>query len=100
MIIIFGKSNRKEKKFKVVIHDGKTKRTVHFGGEGYEDYTTHNDKKRLQLYDNRHKKNENWDKSGIKTSGFWAKWMLWNKPTIDESIKDIEKRFGVNIIKE
>jgi len=31
------------------------------------------------------------------TKGFWSRWILWNKPTIDESINDIENRFGIKI---
>jgi hypothetical protein len=45
----------------------------------------------------RHRLRENWSKSGIKTAGFWSRWLLWNKPTLDESIRDIEKRFHVII---
>lgn len=45
----------------------------------------------------RHQKNEVWDKSGIHTSGFWALWALWNKPTLEESIRDINKRFNINV---
>mgnify|MGYP003681829816 CR=1 FL=1 len=46
----------------------------------------------------KHKKNEDWTKSGLHSSGFWARWILWNLPTISESIKDVEKRFKIKII--
>ena len=48
-------------------------------------------------YISRHRVNENWNKSGIKTAGFWSKHILWNKPTIQQSIKDTEKRFNIKI---
>ena len=35
--------------------------------------------------------NGNWGKSGIFTAGFWSRWMLWNKPTLEESYNDIKK---------
>jgi rhamnogalacturonyl hydrolase YesR len=73
----------------------------YFGSEGSKDYTLHDKNikdKRKELYLNRHRKRENWTKSGIHTSGFWSRWILWNKPTINESIKDIEKKFNIKII--
>ena len=36
-------------------------------------------------------KNEDW--SDYKTSGFYATNILWNKPTIDASIKDTNQKF-------
>ena len=48
-------------------------------------------------YNNRHKINEDWTKNGIFTAGFWAKWILWNKPTLQESVADVEKRFYFKI---
>jgi hypothetical protein len=52
----------------------------------------------MHRYENRHKKRENWKKSGIKTAGFWSKWILWNKPSLNRSIKDTEERFNIKII--
>jgi len=69
---------------------------VHFGASGYSDYTLHKDDDRKDKYIQRHKKNENWN--DIKTAGFYAKHILWNKPTIQESIKDINKKYkNINI---
>ena len=69
----------------------------HFGDNRYEDYTMHGDDKRKASYLARHWK-ENWSKKGIHSSGFWSRWLLWNKSTIKSSIKDIEKRFNVKIV--
>ena len=71
----------------------KSERKIYFGAAGYSDFTKHKDESRKQRYINRHKKNENWTKSGIDTPGFWALNLLWNKPTIKESYEDIKKRF-------
>lgn len=93
--IIFKKSTNKGKKFMVILPSGKK---VHFGASGYSDFTKHKDFDRMQRYNARHKKNENWGKSGINTAGFWAKWILWNKPSLSASIKDTERRFNIKII--
>lgn len=89
------KSNRKGKKYMILMGE---KMKHHFGQQGYDDYTTHGDDSRKEQYLSRHRKRENWTKDGIHTSGFWARWLLWNKPSIQQSIKDIEKRFNVKIV--
>ena len=86
------KSNKPGKKF-MVSHDGKT---VHFGAKGMSDYTIHKDHDRMIRYNKRHAKNENW--SDLSTPGAWAKNLLWNKTTIRDSIRDIQKRFDVRIV--
>lgn len=94
--IYLAKSDRDGKKYMVDV-DGKV---VHFGAEGYEDYTTHKDPERKKRYITRHKNKENWNKSGIKTAGFWSRWLLWGEPTISASIKAIENKFNVRIIRK
>ena len=91
--IIISKSKNKNKKYSAVI-DGK--KTIHFGAVGYEDYSVHKDPERKQRYIDRHKSREDW--SDHTTAGFYAKNILWNKPTITESIRDTNKRFkNINI---
>ena len=87
-------SNRKNKKYMVILKN----KTIHFGAKGYSDFTKHRDVDRKRRYDARHKTNENWTSSGINTAGFWAKWILWNKPTIRGSMNDIRKRFNIVFI--
>ena len=57
------------------------------------DYTKHKDKERKDAYINRHKKNEDWTKTSVKTDGWMSKHVLWNKPTLQASVADINKRF-------
>ena len=91
--IVISKSKNKNKKFDARI-DGK--KTVSFGAAGMSDFTKHKDSERKQRYINRHKKNENW--SDPTTAGFMSKNLLWNKPTLTESIKDTNNRFkNINI---
>ena len=60
------------------------------------DFTIHKDEARKQRYINRHKNgNENWNKSGIDTAGFWSRWLLWNLPTIKTSYEDIKRKFNI-----
>ena len=80
---------RPSNKFMVRIGDN----TIHVGASGYGDYTIHKDPKRKARYLARHK-NENWNDP--ESAGFWARWVLWNKPTLAESIKDISK-LGITV---
>lgn len=91
-IVYIKKSNKPGKKYMVRIDN----KTVHFGAKGMSDYTIHKDKERKNRYVKRHKSKENWKKSGIKTAGFWSRWLLWNKPSITASKSDIKKRFNVS----
>ena len=90
MDVIIKKSRKPEKKLDAVI-DGK--KTVSFGAKGFSDYTLHKDPERKERYISRHKKNENWALSGIDTPGFYAKHILWNKPTLKESVDDLNKKY-------
>ena len=31
-------------------------------------------------------------------AGFWARWILWNKPTLQSSVNDTKERFNIKII--
>jgi hypothetical protein len=83
------------KKYEAVLMNNATKRekTIKFGAAGYEDFTMHKDEARKASYISRHQARENWTKTGVDTSGFWSRWLLWNKPTITASLADIKKRF-------
>ena len=95
MDIVISKSEKADKKMKVVINGRKT---IHFGQAGASDFTIHNDKDRKRLYIARHKKNENFGISGVDTAGFWSKNLLWNKDTLKGSVDDINKKYkSINI---
>ena len=66
--------------------------TVRFGARGYDDFTAHKDEKRTASYLAGHTTTEDWTLSGIDTAGFWARWLLWNKPSLSISIADINRR--------
>lgn len=93
MDIVLKRSDKPDKKYMVKVDN----KTIHFGSRGMSDFTKNKDPERKNRYIARHKKRENWTKSGIKSAGFWSKHILWNKPTIRESIKNTENRFNIKI---
>ena len=90
MEVVITKSKKPDTKYDARVDGTKT---VSFGQKGASDFTKHKNTDRKERYIDRHKKNEDWTKSGVKTAGFYSKHVLWNKPTIKESIDDINKRF-------
>ena len=86
--IIIKKSDKKDKKYDAVI-DGKE--TVSFGQAGASVFTKHKNEERKERYIARHKVNQDW--KDYKTSGMWAKNILWNKPTIEASVRDTNNKF-------
>lgn len=101
---ILQRSTNSKKKWMVTTPSGKK---VHFGQKGASDYTKHKDDERKQRYIVRHggtktgktSTKEKWGKDGLSTPGFWSRWLTWNKKTLEASIKDIERKFGINITK-
>ena len=87
------RSTNKNKKYDVYSIDGE--KILSFGASGYSDFPTHQDEARKERYIKRHQK-EVW--GDINKSGTWARFILWNKPTIRESILDMEHRFKIKII--
>ena len=86
-------SDRPNKKYMALFEDKHEFRIVYFGASGYTDYTTNHDDEKKRLYLLRHRKNENWNNP--MTSGALSRWILWNKPTLNESISDFKKRFNL-----
>jgi hypothetical protein len=69
---------------------------VPFGAFGYDDFiTSGGDLKKKQAYLRRHRKREDWNDP--QTPGALSRWILWNKPTLEESIKHYIKKFHMHI---
>ena len=82
-------------KYYIITNSGKI---VKFGGAGYSDFTIHKDEARKQRYIDRHKKNENWGKSGVDSPGWWSYKYLWSYPTKQEAYQHIKadlKKWGI-----
>ena len=93
MEVVISKSTNKNKQFDAIV-DGKK---ISFGQDGASDFTIHKDPERKERYITRHAKREDWNKSGLKTAGYWSKHLLWNKDTLTKSINDISKKHNLNI---
>ena len=92
--VLLRKSQKAGKKFDVVLADSDGKyHIVSFGAAGASDMTQHKDPKRRESYLLRHGARENWTRSGILTAGFWSRWLLWNKPTLESSLADVRRKF-------
>jgi len=73
-------------------------KTVKFGAAGYNDYTIYNKittkeeaDKYKEKYIKRHDKREDFENP--ITAGSLSRYILWNKPTIEDSLKDYLNRF-------
>ena len=62
MRVKISKSSRQGKKFMAAVENGPT---VHFGAQGYEDFTQHGDEGRKTSYLARHGANETWTLEGV-----------------------------------
>ena len=92
------KSKKENKKYDLL--DENKKYILSFGASGYSDYTQHGDYERKKRYLNRHapsKTNEDWHKSGLYTAGWASRWILWNLPSLKDSIRDANHRFNLDI---
>tara|TARA_R110001606_G_scaffold30617_3_gene94589 strand:+ start:88 stop:414 length:327 start_codon:yes stop_codon:yes gene_type:complete len=92
-----------KKKYKAVVFNTETQRenTITFGAKGYGDYPQYvkelgveEANKKKSAYIARHSKaGEDWTASGVDTAGFWSKHLLWNKPTITASLREIKSKY-------
>lgn len=89
MRVVIEKSEKPGKKYQAVVGN----KIIHFGASGYSDYTKHKDLERKQRYIARHKAREDHSKQGMDTPGFYARHVLWNKPTVEKSIQDLNNRY-------
>lgn len=124
MRVVIRKSPMRDKKFRATVYDRGKVDVVDFGGSGYSDYTLHGDAFRMRRYVVRHggkvpvrllsstsrdevqKKmlrvassdTESWGIRGIRSAGFWSRWLLWSFPDIRDAARFIEKRFSMEVI--
>ena len=88
------RSRNPEKKWDAVFEkDGKEK-IVAFGAKGYSDFTKHKNVTRKARYIKRHSgMGEHWSKPD--TPGALSRWILWNKPSFRDSVRDFKQRFNL-----
>ena len=88
MNVVIKRSTNPKKKFQAHLNG----KTIRFGDSNYQDFTQHGDVLRKQRYIQRHQKNEDW--SDMSTAGFWSKHLLWNKPSLTASVKDLNQKIS------
>ena len=98
MTVILRKSPNPKKKYRAIfLENGKH---VDFGARGYSDYTIHKNSTRMKRYLNRHSgMGENWSPSGKYSAGWWSRWLLWSKPSLQAAIESVSRRLRTRILK-
>jgi hypothetical protein len=90
-----------KKKLVVSVVSKNSTRNIQIGDRKYEDYTIHRDDERKAKYIQRHSRNrERYGLDGIKTAGFYSRWLLWSKPTLIEAAKDLAEMTGLPVFLE
>lgn len=123
MRVVIRESPLANKKFRAHVYDRGKVDIVDFGGAGYSDYTLHGDAFRMRRYVVRHggrvpsrllsstsrddvqkkmlrvasSETESWGIRGIRSAGFWSRWLLWSFPNIQDAVAFIEKKFRVEV---
>ena len=96
-LIEFKKSTRDGKKYMMVLNiDGRGK-TIHFGSAVSKTYLDHGDKIKRKNYIARHEVNEDFTKIGPSSA---SRYILWNKKTLDKSLKSFLSRFNIKDIRK
>jgi len=95
-------STAKGKKYMVVgEYNGKSVK-VHFGSSTSSTFIDHNDLTKKKNYLARHNaiklKDGTRAVDKILSPSFLSKWVLWNKKTLSEALKEIEDKFDIKII--
>ena len=92
VLVKLQRSSKPEKKWMVTfVRESGRKKTIHFGQAGASDFPSNKDVQRRERYLERHRDREDWGASGVETSGWWARWLLWNRKSIAASLTDIRK---------
>lgn len=88
MLIGLKDANDGKHKYIAIFQNGKQ---VRFGQAGASDYTQHHDQVRKNNYIRRHA--ADLETKDPYRAGYLARYILWNLPTIHDSIDDYNRRF-------
>lgn len=92
-VLILAPSTRKHKKWMIQFPDG---HTVHFGNSLYDDFLMHHNNERRRNYLARSKPLGD----DPRKANWWARNLLWSRPTMSEAIKYCESLLNMKIIKK
>ena len=88
-------STKPDKKYMVFDYEQPDK-VIHFGQKGFSDFLHHKSPLRKKAYILRHRVREDW--TDLSKPGTWSRYLLWGEPTLEDSIKAMEKRFNIQIL--
>ena len=88
------KSSRSDKKYMALFNIDGRKKITHFGQAAADDYTITKNEEQKKRYRTRHKKDL--DTGDPTRAGYLSYYILWNKPTITDSIASYKKMFNFN----
>lgn len=92
-------SGRPGKKLVAVFATGGRTKTTHFGAAGYGDFIAYckddpaHARRKRQAYIRRHGAQERW--ADPTTAATLSRYVLWEKPTLRDSVAAFRRRFGV-----
>ena len=84
--VTISKSNHSQKRMKAEFKN----KTIHFGQKGGSTFIDHKDSQTKQNWMKRHRVREDWNK--FDSAGALSKHVLWNKETLNASIRDLNTR--------
>ena len=90
-------SSKPDKKLDVKLEtDSGREKTLHIGARGMDDFTKTKDPEQKERYIARHQAREDWRLSGILSSGFWSKHLLWGDTTsLKKNIQITKQKFNL-----
>ena len=78
----------------LVIDNNEREHHIKFGLKGMSDFLHHKDEERRERYINRHRKREDWTRSGVLTAGFFSRWILWgNSTSLEKNIAEVRNKY-------
>jgi hypothetical protein len=86
-------STKADKKYMAIFDNDGRRKTVHFGQKNADDFTLTKNVEQKNRYQTRHRKDL--DTKDPSRAGYLSWFILWNKPTLTESIRDYRQRFNL-----
>lgn len=92
-LLYFGKSNKADKRFKVIFNLDGRKKTIHFGQDGANTYIDGVSPNVRDNYIARHKVRENWDKI---SAGQLSRYIIWGDSRwVNKNVDAYLKKFNI-----
>lgn len=92
-LVSIKRSTKKDKKLMATFEIGGRKKVVHFGASGMSDFTKNKNIIRRNRYIFRHHKDLN--TKDPARAGYLSMFILWNKKSLQASIRDYRRRLGI-----